>query len=151
LPNTAAEESDPAGVILFVMDGPYRLPFPNRTGCPDRSCQVACWWNFQLLLNSKCTQPSVMRYVTQGRHVLVLCAFSLVCSLYMHMQMFVSNHDCEGNTGTVISVEASGDLLEMTELLELSELPKLLVLDNTQITAVFPDKQLPAAGIYRLS
>jgi hypothetical protein len=22
------EESDPAGVILYVMDGPYHLPFP---------------------------------------------------------------------------------------------------------------------------
>jgi hypothetical protein len=28
------EESDPAGVILNVMNGPYRLPFPCRTGCP---------------------------------------------------------------------------------------------------------------------
>ncbi len=27
------EESDPAGVILHVMDGPYRLLF-HRTGCP---------------------------------------------------------------------------------------------------------------------
>jgi hypothetical protein len=26
------EESDPAGVILYVMDGPYRLLFPNGTG-----------------------------------------------------------------------------------------------------------------------
>ncbi len=25
------EESDPAGVILYTMDGPYRLPFPYRT------------------------------------------------------------------------------------------------------------------------
>ncbi len=32
----------------------------------------ASWWNFQLLLYSKCTQPSVMNYVTQGRHGLVL-------------------------------------------------------------------------------
>ncbi len=32
------EESDTAGVILYVMDGPHRLPLPNRTGCPDRSC-----------------------------------------------------------------------------------------------------------------
>ncbi len=24
------EESDPAGVILYVMDGPYRLPLPYR-------------------------------------------------------------------------------------------------------------------------
>ncbi len=30
--------SDPAGVILYVMDGPYRLPFPYRTGCSDKSC-----------------------------------------------------------------------------------------------------------------
>ncbi len=34
------EESDPAGVILYVMDGPYRLPFPYCTGCPDKSCPV---------------------------------------------------------------------------------------------------------------
>jgi hypothetical protein len=27
-----------AGVILYVMDGPYFLPFPYRTGCPDRDC-----------------------------------------------------------------------------------------------------------------
>ncbi len=26
------EESDPAGVILYVMDGPYRLTFPYCTG-----------------------------------------------------------------------------------------------------------------------
>jgi hypothetical protein len=35
------EESYPAGVILFMMYGPYRLPFPYRTGCPDRSCLAA--------------------------------------------------------------------------------------------------------------
>jgi hypothetical protein len=28
------------GVILYVMDGPYRLPFPYRTGCPDKSCPL---------------------------------------------------------------------------------------------------------------
>ncbi len=33
-----------------------------------QSRQPASWWNFQLLLYSKCTQPSVMNYVTQGRH-----------------------------------------------------------------------------------
>ncbi len=43
------KESDPAGVILYVMDGPYRLPFTYRTGCPDKSCPAASWWNFQLL------------------------------------------------------------------------------------------------------
>jgi hypothetical protein len=35
------EESDPAGVILYVMDEPYRLPFPYLIGCPDRSCPAA--------------------------------------------------------------------------------------------------------------
>jgi hypothetical protein len=35
------EESDPAGVILYVMNGPYCLPFPYHTGCPDRSCPAA--------------------------------------------------------------------------------------------------------------
>jgi hypothetical protein len=35
------EENDPAGVILYMVDGPYRLPFPYRTGCPDRSCPAA--------------------------------------------------------------------------------------------------------------
>jgi hypothetical protein len=37
------EENDPAVVVLYVMDGPYRLPFPYRTGCPDRSCPAASW------------------------------------------------------------------------------------------------------------
>jgi hypothetical protein len=32
------EESDSAGAILFVMDGPYTLPFLYHTGCPNRSC-----------------------------------------------------------------------------------------------------------------
>ncbi len=32
------EESEPAGVIFYVIDGPYHLPFPYCTGCPDRSC-----------------------------------------------------------------------------------------------------------------
>jgi hypothetical protein len=33
------EESDPSGVILYVMNGPYRLPFPPyRTVIPDKSC-----------------------------------------------------------------------------------------------------------------
>jgi hypothetical protein len=133
------EDSDPAGVILYVMEGPYRLPFPYCTCCPDRGwpaqsrqsakrfssrwnwdsptplaagecapppfgpggghtrlrlkgwgspnfnkrtytvvlyiykyvlcagqCPAASRYNFQLLFNSKCTQPSVMSYVTQG-------------------------------------------------------------------------------------
>ncbi len=41
------EGCDLAGVILYVMDGPCRLPFPYRTGCPDGSCPAVCWWNFQ--------------------------------------------------------------------------------------------------------
>jgi hypothetical protein len=47
----------------------------------------------------------------------------------MHMQLFVADQDREGNIGAGISVEASRYLLELTELLKLSELPKLLVLD----------------------
>ena len=60
------EYSDPAGVILYVTDGPYCLLFPHHScnGCPDRSCPAASWWNFQLLLFSKCTQPSVMSYTS---------------------------------------------------------------------------------------
>ncbi len=41
-PSYWLEESDPAGVIFKVMDGPYRLNFPYRTGFPDRSCQAVC-------------------------------------------------------------------------------------------------------------
>jgi hypothetical protein len=36
------EESDPVGVILYVMDGPYRLPFLYRTGCPDMLQLPSC-------------------------------------------------------------------------------------------------------------
>ncbi len=43
------------------MAGPYRLSIVYCTGCPDRNCPAASWWNFQLLLYS------TMRYVTQGR------------------------------------------------------------------------------------
>jgi hypothetical protein len=35
------EESDLAGVILNVMDGPYHLPFPTVPGCPERSWPAA--------------------------------------------------------------------------------------------------------------
>jgi len=34
------EESDPAGVIFYVMDGPYHLPFSHGTSSPDRSCPL---------------------------------------------------------------------------------------------------------------
>jgi hypothetical protein len=67
------EESDLAGVILHVMG--------RRTACLLRTvpvaltgaaqCQAASRLNFQLLYR-KCTQPSVMRNVTQRRHDLVL-------------------------------------------------------------------------------
>jgi hypothetical protein len=40
------EESYSTGMILYVMGGPYRLPFPYRTGCPDRSYQADGIWNF---------------------------------------------------------------------------------------------------------
>ncbi len=49
------------------MNGPYHLPFPCLTDCPDKSCPAASWGNFQLLLYSKCTQPSVMSYVSLVR------------------------------------------------------------------------------------
>ncbi len=50
-PRLILGDSDPAGVILYVMEEPYRLPFPYRSGCPDR-----IWWNFELPLYNKCTQ-----------------------------------------------------------------------------------------------
>jgi hypothetical protein len=65
------DESDPAGVIVYVMGWLYSLPFPYCTGSHSRSCPAASWWNFQLLLYCKCTQLSVMSYVMQGRHDLV--------------------------------------------------------------------------------
>ncbi len=66
----------------FVRDerAVQRLPIVHGTRCPDRSCPAASWWNLPLLLSSKCTQLSVMSYVTQGRYGLVLQeihAFSL--------------------------------------------------------------------------
>ncbi len=36
--------------------------FPYHTGRPDMSCPAVCVWNFQLLLYSKCAQPSVINY-----------------------------------------------------------------------------------------
>jgi hypothetical protein len=42
-PIRAQEESDPAGVILCVMDGPYRLLFPYRTAVAlTRAAQCPC-------------------------------------------------------------------------------------------------------------
>ncbi len=34
------EESDKASVILYVMDGPYHLPFPYRIGCLTGAAQL---------------------------------------------------------------------------------------------------------------
>jgi hypothetical protein len=62
------EESDPAGVFLYVIV----WAVPPAFSIPYRSWLAASWWNFQLLIYSKRTQPSVMSSVTQGRHDLVL-------------------------------------------------------------------------------
>jgi hypothetical protein len=39
------EESDPAGVICTWWTGCTACLFLYRTGCPDRSCPAASWWN----------------------------------------------------------------------------------------------------------
>ncbi len=61
------DEIDTAGVILYVMDGPYRLPFPYRIGCFERSCPAACWWNFQLLLYSKKMNTTIRHELRHAR------------------------------------------------------------------------------------
>ncbi len=62
-PNTAARLAGWRKVTRQVwFSAPYRMV--ALTG----AAQLASWWNFQLLLYSKCTKPSVMSYVTQGRH-----------------------------------------------------------------------------------
>ncbi len=73
------EERDPAGVILYVIDGLYSLPFPYLTGCPYRSCPAAVIY--------KCTQPSVMSYVTQGRNGLHSSRHQ--CLLFRGTDMYV--------------------------------------------------------------
>ncbi len=69
------------GMCVFVHDGraippavsvQYRLPWQELPSCELIQFQAASWYNFQLLLYSKCTQPSVISFVTQGRHDLVL-------------------------------------------------------------------------------
>jgi hypothetical protein len=45
-------ESDPAGVICTVMDGPYILSCRIVPVAPDRSCPAAQLMDFQLLLYS---------------------------------------------------------------------------------------------------
>jgi hypothetical protein len=49
------EERSPAGLILYVMDGPYRLPFAHRTGAAQlqaegTSCITASGSNCHQLL-----------------------------------------------------------------------------------------------------
>ncbi len=62
------EETDPAGVILYVMDGPYCLPFPYGTRCAlTGAAQLWADGIFQLLLCSKCTKPSVMSYSSRRK------------------------------------------------------------------------------------
>ncbi len=54
------EKSDPAGVILSVMDRPNFLPLPYRTNCPYRGCPSACWRNVQILLYSTCIHYTII-------------------------------------------------------------------------------------------
>jgi hypothetical protein len=69
------EESDPAGVILYVIDGPYRLPLPCRTApvALTGAAQLRAYGiSSCCYIVNECTQPSVMSNVTQGRLGLVL-------------------------------------------------------------------------------
>jgi hypothetical protein len=52
------DESDPAVWFCMWWTGRTACLFPYCTGCSDRSCPATSWWNFPLLLYSKCTQPS---------------------------------------------------------------------------------------------
>jgi hypothetical protein len=71
------EESDPAGMILYVVDGPYRLPF---TYCSSYTLTGAAQPHLRAYEISGCcyivnvhNNPSrATAYVTQGRHGLVL-------------------------------------------------------------------------------
>jgi hypothetical protein len=65
------------------MDGPYCLPFCSvlvaLTG-------AASWWNFQLLLHSKCTQPSVISYSTSRKEVMAWYFCRPMSSLWLQPQ-----------------------------------------------------------------
>jgi hypothetical protein len=63
------EESDPAGSILYVMDGPYHLPFCAVPVALTGAAQLRA---YGIYIVNECTQPSVMSYVTQGRLGMVL-------------------------------------------------------------------------------
>ncbi len=63
------EESDPAGVILYVTDGHHLILFHTLPVALTEAAQLHKLMEFP---DSKCTQLSVMSYVTQGRHGLVL-------------------------------------------------------------------------------
>ncbi len=100
----------------FVRDGQTVPPaFPYHTGCPDRSCPAASWWNFQLLFYSKFTQPSVMSYVTQGKHGTLVdpCLlsghnndrWSKLLSDYMQYHTYMAQYYRRGYTASEWSVK----------------------------------------------
>jgi hypothetical protein len=57
--------------LLYVMDGPLTACL-FRTVSPVAQTGASQLLNFQLLLENQSSQPSVMSYVTQGGHGLVL-------------------------------------------------------------------------------
>ncbi len=66
-PNTAARLAGWGRVTLQVwfctlygraIPPAFTVLYVQCTSCPDRSCPAACWWNFQLMLYSKCTVHS---------------------------------------------------------------------------------------------
>jgi hypothetical protein len=58
-PPGCLEESNPAGV-LYMMDGPFRLPFSYRTVALTRAAQMRADGMYICCNISKCTQSSVM-------------------------------------------------------------------------------------------
>jgi hypothetical protein len=111
------EESDPAGVILYVMDGPRRLPFQYRTSGPDRSCLAACWWNFQLLLYTVVNEINHPSWATSRKEGKAWCSgrtilFSLHLILYkstladLWKSIFILAAAVHNNCHTVIPVYA---------------------------------------------
>jgi hypothetical protein len=78
-------ESDPAGVILYVIDRPYRLPFsvPYRLPCKELpSCKLM---KFQLLLYSKCTQLSALSLKGGGGREAVFILLVFIDQIYIHI------------------------------------------------------------------
>jgi hypothetical protein len=57
------KESDPAGVILYVMDGPYRLSFPYCTVLPLQELSSCELMEFPAaVIYSKCTLIHELRH-----------------------------------------------------------------------------------------